>query len=128
MNIANYTAFAKRVENNKTKLVLLLKKLKKEKKVTYIYGASTRGNTLLQYFGIDKTFIKAAVERNPEKWGKKIASVGIPIISEEQARKDRPDYMLVLPWFFKKEFIKREQAYLKNGGHFIFPLPKLTIV
>ena len=68
------------------------------------------------------------MERNSEKWGKKIASVSIPIISEEKARKNKPDYMLVLPWFFKKEFIKREKKYLDQGGHFIFPLPKLEIV
>lgn len=94
----------------------------------YLYGASTRGNTLLQACGLDKTLITAAVERNPEKWGKKIASVGIPIISEEQARKEKPDYMLVGPWFFKNEFLKREEEYLKQGGKFIFPLPEFLVV
>ena len=96
----------------------------KKGKSIYLYGASTRGNTLLQYFELDNKLIKFAVERNSEKWGKIIASVGIPIVSEAQARKDKPDYMLVLPWFFKEEFLKRESKYLHNGGHFIFPLPK----
>jgi NDP-4-keto-2,6-dideoxyhexose 3-C-methyltransferase len=93
-----------------------------------VYGASTRGNTLLQYFGLDNKLIQKAVERNPEKWGTKIASVGIPIISEEQARKEKPDYMLVLPWFFKEEFLEREKEYLKSGGHFIFPLPQFELI
>lgn len=123
-----YEQFAKRVKNNKDTLTLLIKKLRKDNKKIYIYGASTRGNTLIQYFGLDKCSISAAVERNKEKWGKKIASVGIPIISEEQARREKPDYMLVLPWFFKEEFLQREKNYLKLGGHFIFPLPRLEVV
>ena len=123
-----YLDFAKRIKNNKKKLSEFIKKENGKKKTIYLYGASTRGNTLLQYFGLDQKLIKKAVERNPEKWGKIIASVGIPIISEEEARKDKPDYMLVLPWFFKKEFLKREKKYLDNGGHFIFPLPKFEVI
>lgn len=123
-----YQQFAKRVKENKKKIYLLIKKLLKENKNIYVYGASTRGNTLLQYFNLDNSFIKAAIERNPEKWGKKIASVGIPIISENQARKEKPDYMFVLPWFFKDEFLSREKKYLQSGGHFIFPLPKVEVI
>mgnify|MGYP001620197414 CR=1 FL=1 len=123
-----YLDFAKRIKNNKKKLFQFIKKEDKRGKTIYLYGASTRGNTLLQYFGLDQKLIKKAVERNPEKWGKIIASVGIPIISEEQARKDKPDYMLVLPWFFKEEFLKRESKYLEKGGHFIFPLPKFEVI
>jgi NDP-4-keto-2,6-dideoxyhexose 3-C-methyltransferase len=123
-----YLDFAKRIKENKKKLYKFIKEKSDKGKVIYLYGASTRGNTLLQYFGLDKRLIKKAVERNPEKWGKIIASVGIPIISEEQARKDKPDYMLVLPWFFKKEFLEREKKYLCGGGHFIFPLPKFEVI
>ncbi len=123
-----YLDFAKRIEKNKKNLFEFIKKEAAKGKTIYLYGASTRGNTLLQYFGLDNKLIKKAVERNPEKWGKIIASVGIPIISEEQARKDKPDYMLVLPWFFKEEFLKRESKYLENGGHFIFPLPKFEVI
>lgn len=123
-----YKNFAKKIEGNKKKINKFIKKQVSLGKVIYVYGASTRGNTLLQYFGLNNKLIKKAVERNPEKWGKRIASVGIKIISEEQARKDKPDYMLVLPWFFKDEFLKREDNYLKSGGHFIFPLPKLEII
>jgi SAM-dependent methyltransferase len=123
-----YLKFAKKLLNNKKTLLKFINKTIKQNKTIYLYGASTRGNTLLQFYGLNRTHISYAVERNPEKWGKKIASVGIPIISEEQARKEKPDYMLVLPWFFKKEFLKRERSYLKRGGHFIFPLPKVEII
>lgn len=122
-----YLDFAKRIEKNREKLISFIKKEVAKGKTVYLYGASTRGNTLLQYFKLNNKLIKYAVERNPEKWGKIITSVNIPIISEEQARKEKPDYMLVLPWFFKKEFLKREKAYLKHG-RFIFPLPKLEVV
>lgn len=123
-----YDNFANRVRKGRKKLYNLMKSLKDKNKKIYIYGASTRGNTLLQFYKLNSRIIEAAVERNSEKWGKKISSVGIPIISEEEARKNNPDYMLVLPWFFKDEFVRREIKYLKNGGHFIFPLPKLKII
>ncbi len=123
-----FTDFAKRIRVlKKTIYEFVTAEVKAGKKI-YVYGASTRGNTLLQYFDLDNKLIEKAVERNPEKWGTKIASVGIPIISEEQARKEKPDYMLVLPWFFKEEFLKREKEYLKQGGHIIFPLPELKII
>lgn len=125
---APYLKFAKRIRKNRRKLYSFIKNLKKEGKTIYVYGASTRGNTLLQYFKLDNKLISYAVERNPEKWGTYIASVKIPIISEAQARRDKPDYMLVLPWFFKEEFLEREKKYLENGGHFIFPLPEMEII
>jgi len=127
-NKKTYLDFAQRVKNNKNKLNILISRLVKNNKKVYVYGASTRGNTLLQYYGLDNRLIRKAVERNSEKWGKIISSVGIPIISEEQARREKPDYMLVLPWFFKDEFLRREKNYLKSGGHFIFPLPKLEVI
>lgn len=123
-----YKVFAKRVKQNSDNLRKFIKNLVKNKKKIFVYGASTRGNTLLQYCKLNNRLIEAAVERNSEKWGKKIASVGIPIISEEQARREKPDYMLILPWFFKEEFLQREKTYLDSGGHFIFPLPKVEIV
>lgn len=122
-----YLDFAKRIKNNKKELSKFVKQEVKKGKLIYLYGASTRGNTLLQYYGLDNKLIKKAIERNPEKWGKIIASSGIPIISEAQARKEKPDYMLILPWFFKKEFLNREKNYLKHG-HFIFPLPKFEVI
>ena len=122
-----YLDFARRQEKNKKKIYKFISQKVKQGKTIYLYGASTRGNTLLQYFYLNSKLIQKAVERNPEKWGRIIASVSIPIISEEQGRREKPDYMLVLPWFFRKEFLKREKDYLKHG-HFIFPLPKFEVI
>ena len=97
-------------------------------KKIYVYGASTKGNTLLQYFNLGYGLITAAVDRNPEKWGKKTAGTQIPIISEEQARREKPDYFLVLPWHFLKEFMERERDFLTSGGKFIVPLPQFRII
>lgn len=99
-----------------------------EGKKVYTYGASTRGNTLLQFCNLDSKLITAAVERNPEKWGKMYAGSGIPMISEEEARKNPCDYALILPWFFAKEIISRDQELLKSGMKFIIPLPNPTLI
>lgn len=123
-----YLKFAQRVKRNRKKLLHFVQKKVGQGKKIYLYGASTRGNTLIQYYNLDRSLITAAVERNPEKWGKRIASMQIPIISESKARENKPDYMLILPWFFKAEFLKREAEYLKSGGHFIFPLPKMEVI
>lgn len=127
-DIKIYLNFAEKVNKVTLSLKNFIKDQVKKGKKIYIYGASTRGNTLIQACNLDYRFIKAAVERNQDKWGKKIASTGIPIISEDQARKDHPDYLLVLPWFFKEEFLVRERAYLMSGGKMIFPLPKPEII
>jgi NDP-4-keto-2,6-dideoxyhexose 3-C-methyltransferase len=97
-------------------------------KKVYVYGASTKGNVVLQYYGLDTRLITAAAERNPQKWGKETVGTRIPIISEEEARKANPDYFLVLPWHFLDEFVRRERDYLHNGGRFILPAPYFTIV
>ena len=109
-------------------MVSFLKLQKEEGKTVYIYGASTKGNTLLQYCGIDKDLIVAAAERNPLKYGCRTPVTGIPIVSEEVMRKAKPDYLLVLPWHFRDEFVKREKDYLEAGGKLIFPLPSMTVV
>lgn len=96
-------------------------------KTIYIYGASTKGNCLLQYANLGESYIKYAVERNPNKIGK-MTSTGIEIIGEEKMRENPPDYLLVLPWHFRDEIIKREETFLKNGGQFIFPFPNFEIV
>lgn len=123
-----YKNFASSIAAIKKELLTFIQTKKREGKSIAVYGASTRGNTLLQYFNLDATLIDYAVERNKEKWGTYISSVGIPIISEAQARKKHPDYLLVLPWFFKEEFLQREKAYLQSDGHFIFPLPNFKVI
>lgn len=104
-----------------------LRLLKENNQTIDIYGASTKGNTLLQFIGVTDE-IRWAADRNPEKVGKVTPGTRIPIVSEMESRDNPPDYYLVLPWAFKKEFIEREQRLLDQGVKFIFPLPELEIV
>ncbi|MEO8405242.1 MAG: class I SAM-dependent methyltransferase [Chitinophagaceae bacterium] len=122
-----YDAFNQRIGKLKSELYGLLVTLKKEGKRIHIYGASTKGNTILQWCGIDHTIIDYAAERNPDKFGAMTLGTNIPIISEEESRAMNPDYYLVLPWHFKEEFLEREKATLAKGTGLIFPLPKIEI-
>ena len=124
---APYEEFAFRVERIKRDVVGFVVDRLKAGKTVYVYGASTKGNTLLQYFGLDHTMIKAAAERNPEKWGKVTVGTHIPIVSEADARAAKPDYFLVLPWHFVDEFQTREKDYLMAGGRFILPAPYFSL-
>ena len=123
-----YDQFVKRINSFKDQLVSFVKNETANGKIIHVYGASTKGNTLLQYYNLDANLIKAAAERNPDKWGKKTIGTMIPIISEEEARKQKPDYFLVLPWHFIEEFKNREKDFLQAGGKFILPLPKFKII
>jgi 2-polyprenyl-3-methyl-5-hydroxy-6-metoxy-1,4-benzoquinol methylase len=120
-----YKEFNERVLRIKDDLYNFLSTEKAKGKSIYIYGASTKGNVLLQFCSIDRILITAAADRNPEKWGRRTPITNIPIISEEEARKAKPDYFLVLPWHFRQEFIEREADFLASGGKFIFPLPEV---
>lgn len=123
-----YDDFVSRVNAIRAKTKSFIEKEVAAGKKVYVYGASTKGNTLLQYFGLDKRLIVAAAERNPDKWGKRTVGTNIPIVSEEEARKAKPDYFLVLPWHFLKEFVEREREFLDGGGEFIVPLPEFKVV
>lgn len=123
-----YENFVKNIYMLRDQLVSFIKSEHEKGKRIYVYGASTKGNTLLQFYGLDHNIIAAAAERNPDKWGKKTIGTLIPIISEEQARAEKPDYFLVLPWHFMEEFKEREQEFSKSGGKFIVPLPKFEII
>ncbi|HAT15039.1 MAG TPA: class I SAM-dependent methyltransferase [Microcoleaceae bacterium UBA11344] len=123
-----YKNFQDRINVHKEELNSLLKKLKKEGKTIHLYGASTKGNTILQWCGIDHRIIDVAAERNPDKYGAYTLGTDIPIVSEEESRAMHPDYYLVLPWHFKEEFIKREQESLNKGIGMIFPLPNIEIL
>lgn len=127
-DITPYLTFAARVEAIKQTVTSFIHEAHTSGKRVDVYGASTKGNTLLQYFGLNHSVITAAAERNPDKWGKKTVGTLIPIISEDDARQAHPDYFLILPWHFLQEFVVREQEYLKSGGQFIVPLPQFRIV
>jgi 2-polyprenyl-3-methyl-5-hydroxy-6-metoxy-1,4-benzoquinol methylase len=123
-----YTEFAVWVERIKRDVVSFVEEQVERGKTVYVYGASTKGNTLLQYFGLDHSLITAAAERNPDKWGKLTVGTHIPIISEVEARAAHPDYFLVLPWHFIEEFKQREKDFLLAGGRFILPAPHFTLI
>ena len=120
--------FMANIESLKKQTVDFIKQAKAEGKVVCGYGASTKGNTLLQWFELDHTMIDAIAERSPYKFGLKTIGTNIPILSEEEVRAMKPDYMLVLPWHFISEFVSREDEFLSNGGKFIVPCPKFEII
>jgi hypothetical protein len=116
------------VNVHKEELSNLLKRLKGQGKRIHIYGASTKGNTILQWCSIDNKIIDCAAERNPDKFGARTLGTDIPIVSEAESRAMNPDYYLVLPWHFKREFIAREKESLEHGIGLIFPLPIIEII
>jgi hypothetical protein len=91
------------------------------------YGASTKGNTLLQWYGLNNKHIEYIAERSEQKYGLKTVGTEIPICSEKLMRDKQPDYLLILPWHFVTEFTKREKEYINNGGKFIVPCPKFLV-
>jgi hypothetical protein len=123
-----YRAFQERANVHREELLHLLKKLVSEGKRVHIYGASTKGNTILQWCGIDSRLIQMAAERNPEKFGTRTLGTDIPIVSEQDSRAAKPDYYLVLPWHFRDEMVQRERAMLEAGVKMIFPLPTIDVV
>jgi hypothetical protein len=92
------------------------------------YGASTKGNTLLQFFGLDSSLIDGIAERQEQKWGLRTVGTDIPIYSEAAMREASPDYLLMLPWQFVNEFLERERAFLDGGGAFVVPCPRFEIM
>ena len=123
-----YRNFQERINVHKDELTALLRRLKAEGKKIHIYGASTKGNTILQWCGVDRFIIDYAAERNPDKYGARTLGTDIPIISEQESRAMKPDYYLVLPWHFKAEFLERERDTIAHGTSLIFPLPTIEVV
>ncbi|HYE72327.1 MAG TPA: methyltransferase C-terminal domain-containing protein, partial [Blastocatellia bacterium] len=122
-----YKHFQDKINVHGEKLLRLLKELKQRGNRIHIYGASTKGNTILQWCNIDNRLVECAADRNPDKHGACTLGTDIPIISEEESRAMKPDYYLVLPWHFLDEFLQREQATMQNGTAMIFPLPEVRV-
>lgn len=123
-----YRDFEERVYRHRADLKRLLGALVAEGKRIVGYGASTKGNVVLQFCGITSDEVTAIAEVNADKFGSFTPGTGIPIISEEEARRMQPDYFLVLPWHFKEGILQREAAFLASGGRMIFPFPEIEIV
>ena len=117
-----YAKFSSRIRRIGERLRAYIESERERNKQISLYGASTKGNTLLQVFGLDRSLIRSAAERNPEKWGRFTVGTWIPIISEAEARAHANDF-LVLPWHFLNEIQMRERDFLGRGGKLILPLP-----
>lgn len=124
--VERYETFYEQCVSEVNKLTSFIGYAQKDNKKVYIYGASTKGNCLLQFGNIDSSLVPYAVERNPLKFGH-MTSTGIEIISEDQMRQDHPEFLLVLPWHFRDEIIKRESEYLERGGALLFPFPHFEL-
>jgi len=123
-----YEQFKENSQKHREDLKNLINKLKNEGKKIFGYGASTKGNVILQYCDIGEKDIVCIADVNEYKFGRYTPGTMIPIVSESEAKKLKPDYFLVLPWHFKDNIINREQDFLNSGGKLIFPLPKIEIL
>ena len=126
--LSTYEALVHRIESARKSTLDFLKQEKARGKKIHGYAASTKGNTTLQYYGINSELVDSIADRNSVKWGKYTVSSGIPVISEEDSRALKPDYYFVLAWHFLPEFTKREQDFLKNGGKFIVSMPNFSVI
>jgi hypothetical protein len=120
--------FKKEIEINRKLCVDFIREERAKGKKIHLYGASTKGNTILQYYKLTSEEIDFASERSEPKLGLFTIGTGIPIVSEEFSREQNPDYYFVMPWAFIDEFVERERDWLKRGGKFILPLPKFKIL
>ena len=123
-----YLDFAQRTHEHRDSLINLVRALRADGKTIYGYGASTKGNVLLQWCGFTADDITAIGEVNTDKFGCVTPGTNIPIIAEQEVKDANPDYMIVLPWHFKNGIIQREKEDMRNGGKFIFPLPYIQII
>lgn len=123
-----YIRFMQDIENLKQETLQWLQKQAECGKTVIGYGASTKGNVLLQYYGITTDLIPCIAEANHNKWGLCTIGTGIPIISEKEMRAMKPDYLFVFPWFFIKYFMEREKNILADGTHFVIPQPRLRVL
>ena len=123
-----YAAFERRIGGLKWDLSKLLFDIRAKAQRVHIYGASTKGNVLLQWYGVNRLTVDCAADRNPQKVGSRTLGTEIPIVSEAESRAQKPDYYLVLPWHFRKEFLQREKDTILAGTKMIFPLPQIEVV
>lgn len=123
-----FEQFTQDIETVREQVITFLREKKNKGELVYGYGASTKGNVLLQYFGITEELLPAIAEVNTEKYGHVTPGTRIPIISEEQAKEDSPAYFFVLPWHFKENILEKNHDFMeKTGCHFVFPLPEFNI-
>lgn len=122
-----YVQLRDRVLNLKDQLVALLKQLKHERRRIVAYGASAKGSTLLNYFGLGSQTIDYVVDRSSEKQGRYTPGTHLEIFDPEKLVEDKPDYVLLLTWNFAEEILTQQAAYRKLGGKFIVPIPEVRV-
>jgi NDP-4-keto-2,6-dideoxyhexose 3-C-methyltransferase len=127
-SLDTYAEFRGRVFAHREALLGLLDALRQRGAQVLGYGASTKGNVILQFCGLTERTLPFIAEVNPDKFGRFTPGTGIPIISEAEARRMAPDFLLVLPWHFRENLVSREKAYLGSGGKLIFPLPTIDVI
>ena len=125
---AYYAGFAARVDGLKRELRELLARLRKEGKRVVAYGASAKGSTLLNYFGIGAKELEYVVDRSTEKQGRYTPGTHLRILPPAQLLADRPDYVLLLTWNFLEEITAQQAEYRARGGKFIVPIPQVRVV
>jgi novobiocin biosynthesis protein NovU/D-mycarose 3-C-methyltransferase len=125
---ATWKQFAARVEKIRAELPMLVRKLKSQGKRVIGYGASAKGNTLLNTCGLTDKDLDCVIDNTPFKQNKVAPGSWIPVRPPENLLADQPDFALVLAWNFAKEIIGRETEYQKRGGRFIVPIPEPRIV
>jgi len=123
-----YEEFKRSIFKHRDQLRQLIEKIKSDNQLVLGYGASTKGNVILQFCDFTEKDIPFIAEINEDKFGCVTPGTGIPIISEAEARALNPDYFLVLPWHFRDNILNRERKYLESGGKFLFPLPEIEVV
>ena len=126
--VAPYHAFRERVFRHREKLLATLEDLSRKDALVLGYGASTKGNVILQFCGITPALLPMIAEVNPDKFGRFTPGTLIPIVPEAEVHARMPDYLLVMPWHFRSNLLQREAAFMERGGKLIFPLPDIEIV
>ena len=127
-SLSSLKVFNTNIKKHKKTFTDLLLNLKDSKKKVLGYGASTKGNVILQYCNIKSNLLPYVCDVNPYKEDRFTPGTKIKIISEKKAKTLKPDYFLVLPWHFKNHIINKEINFLKNGGKLIFPMPDVEII
>jgi SAM-dependent methyltransferase len=120
--------FRARVEHQRREMIELVSEIQDRGETIHVYGASTKGNVLIQWYGFDHHRLPYAADRNLKKVGARTVGTNIAVISEAESRAMQPDYFLVLPWHFRSEFLMREKETIMSGTRMIFPLPELLVV
>lgn len=123
-----FQEFRSRVDAHREQLPARLAEIKQHGQLALGYGASTKGNVVLQFCNITPELLPAIMEVNPDKFGCHTPGTKIPIISETEGHARNPDFLMVLPWHFKANVMQREATFLKRGGKLLFPLPEIHTV